>query len=50
MAVFFRGTLNYINFVKVLSTLTLLVARIRANDAHHPLAAHDLALAADFLD
>src|SRR3954471_20893801 len=32
------------------STLALLVARIRADDAHHPLAPHDLALAADFLD
>jgi hypothetical protein len=31
------------------SSLPLLVARIAADHAHHPLAAHDLALAADFL-
>jgi hypothetical protein len=30
--------------------LALLVARVRADDAHDALAPHDLALAADFLD
>src|SRR5260370_18802819 len=42
-------TFNYIRFNKVLSTLALLVARIRANHPHHALAPHDLALAADLL-
>jgi len=42
-------TLNYICFVKVLSTLALLVTRIGANHPHHPFAPHDLALAADSL-
>jgi hypothetical protein len=50
MSVFFRGTLNYINILKVLSTLALFMPWIRANHAHHPLAAHDFAFAADFLD
>jgi hypothetical protein len=49
MAFFFRGTWNYINFFKALSTLTLFMPRVAANHAHHPLAAHDLALAADLL-
>jgi hypothetical protein len=40
-------TFNYIRFNKVLSTLALLMARIRANHPHHALAPHDLALAAD---
>src|SRR5688572_12527441 len=44
------GTRNYICLVKVLSTLTLLVARIGANHPHHALAPHDLALAADPFD
>jgi hypothetical protein len=41
------GTRNYSWYVKALSTLTLFVARIRADDPHHTLAPHDLALAAD---
>jgi hypothetical protein len=49
MAYSFRGTLNYINFFKVLSTLALFMTRIAANDANNPLAPHDLAFAADFL-
>jgi hypothetical protein len=32
------------------SALALLVARVGADHAHHALAPHDLALAADFLD
>jgi hypothetical protein len=40
-------TLNYIRFNKVLSTLALFMARVRANHPHHALAPHDLALAAD---
>jgi hypothetical protein len=34
----------------VLSTLPLLVARVRANHPHYALAPHDLALAANLLD
>src|SRR5258706_1578497 len=33
-----------------LSALALVVARVGADHAHHALAPHDLALAADFLD
>jgi hypothetical protein len=33
-----------------LSALTLLVARVLAQDPDHTLAAHDLALVTDFLD
>jgi hypothetical protein len=32
------------------SALALLVPRIAANHAHHALAPHDFAIAADFLD
>src|SRR5438128_4631572 len=41
------GTRNYSCFNNVLSTLTLFVARIGANHAHHALTPHDLAFAAD---
>jgi hypothetical protein len=36
--------------ISLTSTLTLLVARVRANDVDHATAAHDLAVLADLLD